>query len=504
VAVDGHLVDTSSVLAIEIGDERVDALLSNGVVVPFEDGMAYSLTPGQVLTALAASAARSLWLHGPLSNCENSAGQSYDELGFGLVDARDGVVLSAAADSACVVFDLGRNLGVGELSLTMQSLSGKPARICVWSLAAGECVVTDTVESGGVAERSYLIDAEDRVEGLELFVYADGGADAITTAAYRDMMIRTLEPLGSTAFASNDRLAELPLGPGVHELAVTPRQRSVLGEFGELGDCSRSDDRSMAEVGLEALVGDPKVQGVDVELAAREHAACVQAPVRAAAGERVVIAFGYDQLTGAPARFCLWQTEVNSCAHAPLVDGSGRYRAEITIDPRASGVELFLYADGDGAAGTRIRYYDVTVTPALGLGLALEPAHDVAETTIQAGGVPGLMSGPIVAAEATSASTYEVQLRDVNGELVLVLPESYADGWRLDGLPSSWVAEHLMVDGYANGWRIQGQGSATLTLTYGPGELVRIANDVSPAALLAFFLYAAYTRRHSLMRRWRA
>src|SRR5581483_7276806 len=65
------------------------------------------------------------------------------------------------------------------------------------------------------------------------------------------------------------------------------------------------------------------------------------------------------------------------------------------------------------------------------------------------------------------------------GPFTLVLAESYAPGWVVDGLPNGWSARHVEVDGYGNGWLITGSGNAVLTLQYGPDRWCRAALIVS-------------------------
>jgi arabinofuranan 3-O-arabinosyltransferase len=91
-----------------------------------------------------------------------------------------------------------------------------------------------------------------------------------------------------------------------------------------------------------------------------------------------------------------------------------------------------------------------------------------------------------VESTAVSPTEYRVAVHGAAGAFPLVLAESYAPGWALDGLPAGWTARHLAVDGYANGWLIEGTGDAVLRLRYRPALW-------SSAALLISLLGGAVT-----------
>ena len=103
---------------------------------------------------------------------------------------------------------------------------------------------------------------------------------------------------------------------------------------------------------------------------------------------------------------------------------------------------------------------------------------------------------PTLVWSAKSPSEYLAELTDVSGTFLLVLADTYAPEWIIEGLPTGWRAEHIMVDGYANGWRISGAGHAAITLRYGPQTVVRYAMALSAGSLvIAVALLALGTSR---------
>ncbi|MCP4222503.1 MAG: hypothetical protein GY773_04080, partial [Actinomycetia bacterium] len=138
--------------------------------------------------------------------------------------------------------------------------------------------------------------------------------------------------------------------------------------------------------------------------------------------------------------------------------------------PDATGLRLYLYADGPDTETTTItEYAQIRVLPQRSVAFQMVP---------EPGSAPDLVTRPI------SASEYVAEVSGASGPFVLVLADSYASGWEIDGLPDGWTATHIEADGYANGWRIDGSGDAELTIRYGPQRLVQYASMGSGATLM--------------------
>ncbi|MDH3680979.1 MAG: hypothetical protein OEV40_13645 [Acidimicrobiia bacterium] len=479
LAIDGRPLSTEAAFTMRTDGLSADALLVDGEVVPYEEGMVLALEPDEPVIALSRAPSQGLGQPGPLNDCNNFDDRTMNELGFDAVVSGSGVVLSANDHSACVVYNLGPGHTPAELSVSMASLSGRPARLCVWSVVDHRCVIEDRVAERSWVARTYVLDAEARVGGLALYVYADGGGNESTVAGYRDIAVHQLRPIGAGSIERGTSLASVDLVGGRHELTISPRAASVLGPFGQLGDCNRSDDRTPTEAGLGATV-----DGSTVSLEARAHAACVDAPIDADPGEPVVVSFDYRVAAGSEPRFCLWQSGTESCAPAAPLDGSGRYEAEVRTSADAIALSLYLYADGNDGGLTRIEYRRVAVTRARATQVVLDRTGDRRHPA------------PSVGFDQLSTSSYRVDISNANGPFVLVLAESFAPGWTIPDLPDGWTAAHVKVDGYANGWRLDGHGDATLTLTYREAGLASAANKASLVAAASLLAVPGW-------RRWR-
>jgi arabinofuranan 3-O-arabinosyltransferase len=88
----------------------------------------------------------------------------------------------------------------------------------------------------------------------------------------------------------------------------------------------------------------------------------------------------------------------------------------------------------------------------------------------------------------TGSSEYEISLRAIDREVVIVVGESFAPGWELTGLSQGRVLEHKAVDGYANAWRIAPGPQAELVARYGYESWGFIAQILSVLALAAAFV----------------
>jgi arabinofuranan 3-O-arabinosyltransferase len=138
------------------------------------------------------------------------------------------------------------------------------------------------------------------------------------------------------------------------------------------------------------------------------------------------------------------------------------------VDPGTRRLFLYLYADGGAAERTAVDYRAATLQPTLSTVLVASQAD-----------VVGPPSTTTAISLASRPDRFRVRVRELGGTRLLVLADSYAAGWHLDGLPDGWHATHVIADGYANGWILTGDGDATLTLAYQPAMLGYLAEFVS-------------------------
>jgi hypothetical protein len=99
---------------------------------------------------------------------------------------------------------------------------------------------------------------------------------------------------------------------------------------------------------------------------------------------------------------------------------------------------------------------------------------------------------------------YRAGIHGAAGRFTLVLPESYAPGWHLTGLPTGWTARHLIVAGYANAWLVSGTGNADLAIVYGPtrwSTIALVSSILAAVAAIALLLAAAVERTRHRRRR---
>jgi arabinofuranan 3-O-arabinosyltransferase len=237
-----------------------------------------------------------------------------------------------------------------------------------------------------------------------------------------------------------------------------------------VGDCNRYDDRSSRDVGIAA-----DVTGARIRLEARDHAACVVIPIRAARpGRPLRLRLSYRTLTGNPARLCVWQVGPDRCADVPPLDQSPTWhRFDEAVTPAAGteSVRLFLYADGirGGRRLTRTEYRGVRVASA-----APEMAVAVAP----------IIPLPEVSYRRTAPDEFRVRVEGADRPFLLVAAETFAPGWELEASGRDSVdVKHLRVNGYANGWRVPWTGSYELTISYGPERLAEAARTLDLIAV---------------------
>jgi hypothetical protein len=338
---------------------------------------------------------------------------------------------------------------------------------------------------------------------VRLFVYADQPAKGTlyTETQYRALTVQRLIP-GTT---HSVRPRALPSGTIALNSTTTPLAVSfggtspVVGRATQAGDCAHADERDLAELGIFSSQFDNDPTGVRV--GARHHSGCVSMPVT---GLRPSMTYELDidhrVWKGAPPRICVWQETTEHCARFIAVGGpvgtTGRLRYRGEIDPTASAVRLYLYADATKKA-TTIDYRNVHFRPVTDESLVLWPT---ASPTAVAPTITSTRDG----------STYHVHVRGANGPFLLALSEAYSSSFHLAGVPDGSSAEHVMIDGYRNGWALDAHGDFELTISYGPARLAKMARLISIATLLFVLAlipsapFVVRTRRQLVARRARA
>jgi arabinofuranan 3-O-arabinosyltransferase len=88
----------------------------------------------------------------------------------------------------------------------------------------------------------------------------------------------------------------------------------------------------------------------------------------------------------------------------------------------------------------------------------------------------------------TSPSSFEVLVGAAESDFSLILAESFAPGWRVDGVQSERVVDHFRADGFSNGWLFKAGGPTRLSVRYGPETWSRATQLVSSAGFLTVLL----------------
>jgi arabinofuranan 3-O-arabinosyltransferase len=87
-----------------------------------------------------------------------------------------------------------------------------------------------------------------------------------------------------------------------------------------------------------------------------------------------------------------------------------------------------------------------------------------------------------------------VDLRGAARGRLLVVDESFASGWTLDGARPS---AHVLANGYANAWVLDTTKPSTVTARFGPSRYAGIAIVVSILAAIVALAVALLLRRRS-------
>jgi arabinofuranan 3-O-arabinosyltransferase len=372
-----------------------------------------------------------------------------------------------------------------------RTLSGRVARVCLFEIGPNICAAIPPLAASG-DWRSYTaaMVPDPGTTGMKLVLYADGGRDPDTTAVdYRAISASRLKPVGSKDLhLAPPPAASFVLSRDSGSLVLpTPTQSGFASTLSTVTDCNAYDSRTPEEVGIGSQ-GLDKVNGLSVRLQATDHAACVSSAVRGfVPGASYVLDLQYRSVIGRRARICLWQAGPDTCAVLPPMEQSTgwlSYQTTVRPPPGTQGLRLYLYADGDGGKQTILEYRDVEIHVAPAFGAVLVQAPTQSDPS------------PSVTWNQEGQSVYQVHIDSTDQPFLLVLRESFSNGWQLQGLPSSRVAGHVTVDGYANGWWIEPGSAVAFTITYGPGGWASKARFVSMVGL-GLMLAVAMKRRRS-------
>ena len=383
----------------------------------------------------------------------------------------DGIRLHAAGGVGCATIP-GPSLspdGVYRLRMQTRSTSTAEPNICLWARGPNRCLdIAQPPATFGWSTHDVAFRSDPGTTGLVLYLYAKAER-APATIDYRRVTVTPERLVGGAAVAPEPRPEhERVLPRGKHQLTVAGARTTVaLRADTPLGDCQNSDDGASKRADLSAT----RIPN-GVRLGAAAHSACVSVPIPSAvAGTKLDLGLEVRAVSGRRPRICLWQDGPNECAEMtalPATRGWTKYQSDVTLVPGTARARVYLYADGQSAPRTVAEYRNLEVRSS---------PREVGHVTP----ITQLSPAPSVKWKQRGSDSFSAATSGATAPFLLVLNESYADGWKLSGASAQ---AHDPVDGYANGWYVNAPGVASIDLRYGPARVVRMAYWISGLALL--------------------
>jgi arabinofuranan 3-O-arabinosyltransferase len=500
LSVDGGSVLGGTLANIHLSKgSRVAAVSSGAAFTPLVDGEALLGIGASGLLSAWAAAGGLTW-HGDwtgVRDCHDYDSQTSQQSGLSaapLSGTPGGVALSARSHTACVSAQASSGGSGAPLLLRFEyrTVDGRPARACLWTDGPQRCAPIPPLDpSLGWHRYAAVVPTEDGAADPTLFLYADGDAEngATTRTEYRGMALERLSRVATRSVEiSPPDQQTLSVEPGEHELVTETRAPASLSQLPfAVEDCHAYDQRSTRDADLNAvpLPGEPAPA---VRLSAMAHSACVSSQVAGfVPGGSYTLDLDYRTLHGLPARVCVWQDGPDRCAPMPALAASNDWyhlQAAVTPEPGTVALRLFIYADAGalGGSGTVVEYR----------GLRIASAAPLALTILDGGGSP---PAPRVTWTRIGPSTYQVDVARSSTPFVLSLGESFAPGWRLEGLPDGRAVRHVVADGYANGWQIDPGARFTARISFAPDRAMHLARSVSIGTAVAIPVLAFRRRR---------
>ncbi len=379
-----------------------------------------------------------------------------------------------------------------QIRFRVRSEGGAVPRVCLWQEGPARCATLPAPAAGsGWVDYTAVTRLSPNAVSSRLYLYAERGAGP-GVAEYRDVTVARLRTVGTAA------LKPVPAPPltvtlpaGRHTVTM---RRQVPASVGtpEYAACADPDDHPDPFPAADRW---PRQPDGTVLLATPDRIVCTQGePVRAIPGATYRFSADYRSSYGQTPQVCVWLLPAYRCADTPALTRSTAWQTVTALVRPPTGVTSVtprVIAAASPVVRTSITYRNVSLTR-------------VALATVQATPAdPRTSAAPRVDATVVSASRYKAAVRAATGQFTLVMPESYASGWALDGLPRGWTARHVVVDGYANGWLVTGTGNADLNLVYKPSRWSDAALVISALAAASAVLLVAGRRLRRAARRRR-
>ncbi len=242
---DGAGLQPISIATLRVPHGAVAAVGVNGRISLVQRKAALvALDPRSQVTAYAAAQrpSNSLKRFSSVGDCHSSDTKTLAQAG---ISARplagepgQAVRLEARYHSACVS-SLLKGFIPGApylLSFQYRTMSGRPARVCLWEVGPSRCAQLPPLEPSSTWWTFRAVaTADPGTTGLRLFLYADGtGRGSPTVTEYRDLSVRYAPPFGLVVYPRTATAPSKPLidwqqsGPSTFRAAVGPLDRPSL------------------------------------------------------------------------------------------------------------------------------------------------------------------------------------------------------------------------------------------------------------------------------------
>lgn len=474
IRLDGVMLPSADPVETLLSGEPL-AVAVNGDLDVFEQDLGITIDLAEPVEVLTATGASDLIDFNTMGDCRNEKARSSEHLVLSArQDGNGGVRLAANDHSACISVDLPQRDGPAVVEFEYRTGNDDSGRFCLWDLTSKQCVIDERLEFSPDWQQIRGATDLDGTHVYQLYLYANTHSGREVSVDYRELEFLPL--VAEKVWLEPELGTSVELDEGSHLISARqPVPASLLGDFGELNDCHRFDEKTADEAGLSlATSGDVIALGADV------HSACVRSELDIVSGRRYEVTFDYRTISGNVARICVWMVGPDRCVDLPDLTPRADwqpYHAEFTLPIAASGGDLFLYADGgDRPDTTRVDFRDVDVIPSprrfLQLEKSVQPQRDV----------------PVILWDQNSPGAYDVWVGEASGPFAITFTESASANWELGGLPADWDATRLSSNGYSNTWLIDGDGEASLELRFGPNAVASRAQQLSLVAALVALL----------------
>jgi len=441
------------VVALDVGGD-LRLLPATGDVVVVDPGTrltAYAVQPGEGLS-------------GPFRKAQDCNGQADDTFD------PNPLRLPVTSGQQCTLAPVQASPGaVYRVHFFFRSDGGVKARACLWQDGPATCAPLPSPPApSGWTEYTAVTRLAPALLSARLYLYAEASTGR-GVAEFRDVTLTPLTAVGSAVVSPPPPApTDLTLAKGRHTVTVDRSTPAPINELAEFSTCTLG--------GLSFPrypTGNRERMQPDgtLSLDAPRRTACAEAAaVPVTPGATYQFSADYRSDFGQTAKICLREDPSERCADIPALTRVAQWqtvRAVVRPEFGAATIRPQFSAGESELVPSRATYRNIRLTRVSTVFVSATPL-----------GSP-MPAGPMATSTAVSPSAYRFAVHGAAGRFILVLHDSYAPGWSLDGLPRGWSARHLTVDGYANGWLVDGTGDAVLTARYEPERWTSAALTIS-------------------------